>query len=229
MRATEFKNKTLYFRSGNSKLLVWFIGGSFIFSQRDQVYGFLNKLFDKIGHEFDILTFQYPVRFKYTLQQSMLAINDILKDYILQYDEHYAGSMSAGTLLLGAFCQKEKSVKVAKDIGVPQIGLQFKKLISICGLFEPEFNSSLLNGIFNFYIARGTPGIKYYSFYNLSPDKLVIGSVSDFLYQQTLKFISTEKCTFRIFTNPQLGHVFCKLLNYAESLDTIDMISKFLV
>lgn len=224
--AIERDNYTLYTTTTNSKLLVWFNGGAFLASDRTQTYGFLNKLYDRL-EGFDILVFDYPVRFKSTIKQTMLAINKTLSQF-LNYKEYHAGSLSAGSLLLGAFCQKETSPMISKEMQVPQIGITFQSFIGVSGLYETQFYSEILTSMFKFYIMRNTPGYKYYTAYGLNIPKLIISCKNDFLYLQTLKYIAMEPNENIIYENPNLTHGFCLWLNHKESFDVIDSIVDFI-
>lgn len=210
------------------RLLVWFHGGAFIFSDRRMAYGLLNNLFEKISKDTDILVFDYPVRFRHTLRDSLLSINKTLGQFVGLYDEFYSGSISAGTLLMGAFQNKESSPEIAARMKVPIIGVQFKAMIGVCGVYDTRFDSRLLNVLFDFYIMRGTPAPETYTCYNANVPFLVIGSTGDYLFMQTHRFINTHPCDYHIFNDDNLTHVFPLLQNIRESREVIEKVVDFL-
>ncbi|ABO45352.1 unknown [Gryllus bimaculatus nudivirus] len=212
-----------------SNLLVWFHGGAFLYSDRKTAYGFLNNLFEYIKDDCDILVFDYPVRFSNTVRDSMLRCNSIIKKFIFKYKSFYCGGMSAGCLLMGTFIKKETVRGVAEKIQVPVIGVIFKAMIGLCGVYETNFNDSkLLNVAFDFYIMSGTPYPKLYTCYGINLDKLIIGAISEYLYQQTYKYANTEPCNKIIYQNKNLTHSFPLLLNTSESKECIKKIAEFL-
>lgn len=221
------KNYILYSKEGNKNLTIIFHGGAFLFSDFKNAYGFSNSLYEHLK-TFDILIFQYPVRFDFTIEQAMIAINDILKNFINRYDNYTAIGVSAGVLLMGTFLQKEMNKDVAQKICVPQIGLNISKFVAINGVFDTNFNNSVLNKLFSFYIMRGTSSIKNYSCYNLSVPKLIISNTYDFLYEQTKNYIKTEQCSLKIFQNKNLDHRFIFYQNLNETNIAIKSISSFL-
>lgn len=230
----EFKEDGYTLYSGNSNnnqnLLVWFHGGAFLYSDRKTAYGFLNKLYELIKDYCDILVFDYPVRFSNTVRDSMLRCNYIIKKFIFKYTSFYCGGMSAGCLLMGTFIKKETIRGVAEKIKVPVIGVIFKAMIGLCGVYEPNFNNSkLLNSAFDFYIMSGTPSADLYTCYGLNLDKLIVGAISEYLYQQTYKYANTEPCTKIIYQNKNLTHSFPLLLNTPESKECIKSIADFLI
>lgn len=211
------------------RLLVWFHGGAFMFSNRRNSYGLLNRLYARIKSEYDIVVFDYPVRFSNTIHDTMLSINRTLSQFIGKYDEFYCGGLSAGTLLMGAFMKKEADPHVASAIQVPVIGMKFYGAIGVCGLYDTQFDSSLLNSAFDFYIMRNTPKPHLYSCYNSGVPFLVLGAVADYLYPHTHRFVLTEPSEYFIYNNPNLPHTFPLLNNLVESKDCVRRISEFLM
>ncbi|KAI5630646.1 OrNVorf47-like-3 [Venturia canescens] len=217
---------TLYSRPNNKKLFVWFQGGAFLLNNRKTSYGILNALNDALI-EFDILVFDYPLRFSYSVHDAMLATNKIL-DQFHGYNEYYAAGYSAGALLMGAFMQKELNKEIARKMDVPVIGIQFKAIIGICGLYQTEFDSTLLTSLFQFYIMRGTPNKKLYSCYGLSVPTLVIGATAEFLYTQTKKFTKSTGCKLKVFQDTSLPHEFPLMLEFPETKESVESMIEFL-
>lgn len=210
-------------------LLIWFHGGAFLYSDRKSAYGFLNNLYAALKPDCDILVFDYPVRFSHTVRDSMLKCNEIIKKFLFKYTTFFCGGMSAGSLLMGTFLRKEIVPNLATKIKVPPIGITFKAMISLCGVYSVNFNNSkLLNTAFDYYIMSGTAHPELYSCYGINVKKLIVGAVSEYLYQQTYEYVNTEPCEKLIYQNKNLTHSFPLLLNTPESKDCIDKISKFL-
>ena len=242
--ARVYKDHTLYSSSSSSsssstgfedehgkkkKLLIYFHGGAFLFNNRETSYGFLNTLYKKISDAFDILVFDYPVRFKYTVRDSLLAANRIITRYIGSYSDFYGIGMSAGVLLMGAFQNKERSPpSTAARMNVPIIGVKFRAMVGLSGLYDTRFDSELINRLFDFYIMRGTVGSELYTCYNSGIPVLAIGVDSDYLYQQTYRFVTTEPSEFKIYTNPELPHSFPLLVNLSETRDAIEHVADFI-
>lgn len=213
--------------SGHKNLIVVFIGGALLTSNVENSYGMCNYLNEQLGYDYDILTFNYPVRFKNTLHQTMLSINGILSDF-LHYENVHALGISFGALLAGAFYQKESTQSISKHMQVPQIGMEFKSFAAVSGLFETTFNTRLLTKLFSFYTLHATPSPINYNCYGLQIPKLILNARSDFLIAQTVKFIRTEVCTSHIYESTTLPHPFVQYLNLPEARDAIIRISKFI-
>lgn len=222
----ELENYTLYHRENNKKLLVFFNGGAFIYSNRKNTYGLLNEL-STLLKEYDILTFDYPVRFDFTIKETMLNINETLKKF-LNYESYYGLSESAGSLLLGTFCLKESNLDFSKKIEIPQIGINFKCFIGITGVFSIDFNNRILNNLFKIYIMRNTPNLKLYSAFNLNIPRLIISNKYDFLFTQTENFLQNQPSSYKIFENELLPHTFIFSNIYKETSESIQLIFNFL-
>ncbi|ATY70218.1 GrBNV gp19-like protein [Tomelloso virus] len=228
--ATKTGTQTFYTTAGtsNTKLVVIFIGGGGMYSTPSGAYGFANQLNTLLGQDYDILLFSYPVRFKNTILDTMLAINKILKNY-LHYTTIHAVGISFGSLLAGAFYQKEMSSTKATAMKVPQIGMQFASLGIFSGLLECTFNAELATTLFNYYIMRDTPSTINYTCYGMSIPKYVVSANSDFLVAQTAKFLQQEQCEYKIYSTKNLPHAFSQYINLPDAIDSIENYSKFVV
>lgn len=230
--AKEYSYYTVYTGANElhkRNLLVWFNGGGFLYSDRKTTYGILNELSASMP-DFDVLVFDYPVRFRHTVRDAMLAVNKVLSEKTVgRYDNYYASGMSAGTLLMGTFQSKETTPAVADKIKVPAIGIKFKAMVGVCGLYRSTFDSSLLNAMFQFYIMRGTPAAELYSCYGLTDTpKLVISATTEYLYSQTYRFVTLEPCESKVYNNDLLTHSFPLLNNCPEAQDTVKRITAFI-
>lgn len=228
--ATKTAKTTLYSNPGSKhdKLIVVFIGGGGLFSKMTNIYGFTNKLNELMGSDYDILTFEYPIRFKNTILDSMLAINKILLDYI-HYTTIHAVGISFGSLLAGAFYNKEMTLTKSSGMSVPQIGMRFTSLCVLSGVLECNFNVDIITKLFKFYIMRNTPGIINYTCYGLPIPKFIVSANSDFLVAQTSKFIQNETCEYKIYDSKTLPHAFCQLTNLDEAVDSIKRVRDFII
>jgi hypothetical protein len=214
--------------TSNKNLIVMFVGGAFLFGDCRNVLGIGNYLNDLFKERYDIVTFDYPVRFKYTLKDTMLHINKVLINFIM-YENIHVVSISAGTLLAGAFYRKEQDINVSRRMQIPQIGIRFKSFIGLSGLYETTFNSDVLTSLFRFYIMRGTPGIEHYTCFGIDLPKLIITATSDFLFAQSVKFIQNESnVEHEIYRNKHLPHAFMQLMNLDESQKSMTQIYNFI-
>lgn len=229
------ENYTLYTRSAarslpNDNLILIFIGGILLQSDIVKTYGICNYLDNSVGDKYDILVFNYPVRFKYTMQQTLIAINETLKEFIHYKRVHVIG-LSIGCLLAGAFYNKERNDVIAKQMGIPRIGMQFTTFTGFCGLYETTFSSNLLTQLFKFYISRGTPAANNYTCYSLVDiPKLIVSSESDFLISQTIKYcqrIPVDKV--KVYNSKTLPHCFQQYLNLYEARESLDLFITFIL
>lgn len=230
--AHETANYTLYHRAENKKLVIVFNGGAFLFSNRRCIYGLLNYMFDDLhlSDTMDIVVFDYPVRFNYSVYESMLAINRVLKNFVGQYETFYGFGFSAGTLLLGTFIAKESTKETSVKLNIPQIGIKIKCFVGINGVYSTVFDWNLQNKLFAYYIMNDTPSSNLYTCYNLSGvPKLIISNKFDFLSKQTEKFLQSESADSVIYTNKNLPHNFVSLINLTETKDTAYRIVDFLL
>lgn len=215
-------------------LIVFFIGGSFLFQDLSSHYGIGNKLYELMRPDnFDVMLLRYPVRFASTVQQAMLSINETLSKVMLKYKDFYAIGYSAGSLLASVFIQKEIDADYSNKIKIPRIGLHFRKFIGICGLYYPVFmDNMVLTKLFRYYILRSTLSPDMYTVMGTmeSIPKLVISNTTDFLYGQTAKFIQTVPNTaYKIYTNTTLKHTFIENIDLVESKDAFELIRKFIL
>lgn len=229
---------TLYSRARGEKLVVIFVGGSFIKSRLDTHYGLSNALNTQLGDGYDILIFSYPTRFQSfysspTIRDTMLYINGVLSaEYISKYSEYHAIGVSAGALLASAFIRKESDKQASREMSVPSIGLRFSTFVSVCGVLTTEFHVKTITKLFEYYIMRSTPGKGHYSAFNLdsSVRKLIISAYNDFLFAQSNKLVMREHATEKVFfQGPDLPHSFVQAHMLPESEAAIKRISDFII
>lgn len=209
-------------------LIVVFVGGAMLTSNRKGVYGALNYIYSKQEmRNYDLLVFSYPVRFKYTLHDTMLAINEVLKDFV-NYERIHAIGFSIGTLLAGAFYHKEQNKSMAEAMKIPQIGMQFTSFIGVCGMYESKFAADVLTKIFRFYILKNTPASIYYTCYGMTIPRFIISSTSDFLFSQTSKYIQEQSVKYKVYNSKTLPHSFPQYINFTEARDSLDKMMEFI-
>lgn len=228
---------TLYSHAKGNKLVVIFVGGSFIKSRLETHYGLSNALNEQLGDNYDILIFSYPTRFQNfysspTICDTMLYINSVLsEDYVKTYSEYHAIGVSAGALLAAAFIRKESDKQASQEMKVPSIGLKFSTLVTICGVLTTEFHLKTITKLFDFYVMRSTPGKRYYSAFNLdsSVRKLVISAHNDFLFAQSNQLVVREPMIEKVFFHsPDLPHSFVNSQLLPESKAAVKRISDFI-
>jgi hypothetical protein len=229
--ATVTGNVTLYRANVDqpaAALMVVFLGGCGFYCEPAHNYSFLNALHAEIGTDCDLMTFVYPTRFEYTIPQTMLAINEVLRPF-LSYGTIHAVGISFGALLAGAFMQKERSASAASQMQIPAIGMRFATLTTIGGLFESQLDVPLLTGILRHMVLRHTPGLEHYTCYGLlGVPKLVISSAGDFMSPLSAKFIRTERCQAKMFSSSAATHGFFRYVNMEEARETIQLMAEFI-
>lgn len=218
-------------QSGNWKhrdLIVIVIGGAFMLQSLKSYYGIANAMYTSMsGQGYDVVVVQYPVRFKHTIQQAMLSLNETLKDIALTYKACHFIGFSAGALLAGTFIRKERNEQLARAIKVPQIGLRVDSFTSICGLLYANFENDILNALFNFYVMRGTASAKSYHAQALNVPTFLISSQNDILHKQTIRYVRSEQCESKIYKY-KITHLFVQLINLKESQECIKEMIKFI-
>jgi len=174
-------------KSTDDSLIVWFQGGGFLRTDRRSTFGTINDL-SKTMPTFDILTFDYPVRFKHTITDALKFTYRVLdkvrinNDNFKTYTNIHAIGMSAGILLAGAFQQNETYDRANKNIGIPRIGIRFHSITSLCGLLSKSFGNFYLDKLFELFIMRGTDGKEYYTCDELpKTPKFIVSHTNDLL------------------------------------------------
>lgn len=217
----------------NEKLLLVFIGGGFVYNAKENYYEFCSELSKYNSKAFDILIFNYPVRFGNNLTETMLAINSVLIKYKNVYRKFYGLGVSAGALLCGTFIAKEFSDDTSALLGVPRIGLNIEKFISLDGLldFGPLINKSIINTMLvKMFLLKNVANHEAFSCCNIprSVAKLLISSVGDFLYNSQTKLYEAENTMKYVFNNDSLRHCFFQNVDIAESREIIRRIHGFI-
>lgn len=215
----------------NTNLVVWFNGGAFLTTDRRASFGTINCLMQKGHNNTDIVTFDYPTRFKYTVQQSLLHAQKIAQLFFKtrHYKSVHAIGMSAGVMLAGAFQMNEINNDANKKMKLPRTGIRFQSIVTLCGLMMPNFQDRYLNAAFKFYMMRGTPGAEFYTCENITTPMYVVSADSEYLYSQSFRFIqSNSDVRHDLFSNASyLKHTFPLEIEYNETQRVIDNIIDF--
>lgn len=100
---------TLYEGKSSKDLIVWFNGGGFHTTDRRTSFGLLNNFMNVSKSEFDIITFDYNTRFKYTVHDSLIKCQKVTAKFLQKktYDYMHAIGISAGVMLAGAYQTNE--------------------------------------------------------------------------------------------------------------------------
>lgn len=218
----------LYGRADNQSVAVFIIGGAFLFNDFSSHYGFANYLSRRLeASGVNLLMIRYPVRFKNTIYDAMMKINELLKTHALRYKSCQMIGFSAGSLLAGTFVRKEKSKALADLLKVPRIGLTVRSIVGICGLYDVVFDNEILTSLFDFYIMSGTPQSKRYNCQNLGIPSFVVSSKYDMLVKQTTRYAQTEPCSTKIYAE-RLPHAFVQCINLPQAQDAAKLIGEFI-
>lgn len=212
-------------KSRKPNLLIVAVGGSFLLSNLSTHFGFVNELYKRVSDNFDALLVGYPTRFRYTLRDMMLSINNSVSQQ-QGYKSYHAIGFSAGALLLGTFERKERDPKFAKDIDIPRIGSTISSFVSICGLLQPNFGVTLYDALYSYYIARGTPSWKLYTCYGMQIPRMIVTSRDDLLFDQSVDFLATQSAKELVFQD-KLPHTFAQNVKLPQSIQVIDAVAKF--
>lgn len=228
---------TLYrgVKSVGKNLIVWFNGGAFLRTDRRSSFGVINDL-SKLLSTFDIVTFDYPVRFIHTVADALKRVYLVLGALGIgvgdkpTYTNIHAVGTSAGVLLAGAFQQNETYNIANKKIGIPRLGVRFSSITSLCGLLTQSFDIYYLDKLFEFFVMRGTAGKEYYTCVNLSKTpKFVASTIKDYLFSSAIRFLDTEVSTSHIYNSRKLMHSFPLTPHLPETQDLLKRITIFII
>lgn len=100
---------TLYEDDSAKNLIVWFNGGSFHTTDRRTSFGFLNDFINASKAKYDIITFDYHIRFKYTVHDSIVNCQQVIAKFLQKkaYKQMHAIGILAGVMLAGAYQTNE--------------------------------------------------------------------------------------------------------------------------
>lgn len=225
---------------------MYFEPSGFVLCDQRYSYGLLNLLNAELD-TYDIVTFDYPVRFESTVQRaaqfSTRVIHTVRRKHA--YTKMFAIGTSAGflpacalqtyatqkdsreTMRLTTHCEANDDRYEAQHPAY----YKFDALVSLCGLLSPSFSDKTLSRLFTFLIMRRRPGVKHYTCYNLeSVPKLIVTSESEYLFNQSILFLSYNKSsTSKIYDKSfALPHAFVLLPHIPETRECVTLTARFI-
>ncbi|UDM55342.1 gp19-like protein [Phenacoccus solenopsis nudivirus] len=227
---------TLYSNASgkNNKLLVFVQGGAFLTCDIETTYALMNEFAERLS-EFDVVTFDYGVRFSYTIQNMVQHVYKIIQKCreFRNYTILHGIGMSAGSLIIGAMQTCEyKNLNDLMRLKDPsdKNNYKFETFTSLCGLLNTTFRNSYLDFLFRNYLLRKTPASVYYTCYDLPElKKFIISSQSEYLKHQSIEFVAKEKCQYEIYSADfNLTHTFPLFTNINKTQECIENVVKFI-
>jgi acetyl esterase/lipase len=221
--------------SGNSNtLVIWFHGGCFIDERPKNILPFL-EFFSEYAHAVDIFTFDYPLPFKFSFDDTLIYVNYILKDLLAQHDYtnvYFAGD-SAGAFFAVKTMEIEMSSSMRKELKVDAIGCHINGFIGICGFYDTTFNNNALGEmVFKFYLMRNIKSTKKYKKSNVIHPMLIVTSSSDFLLDQSRNFADRHRSypnnSYKVFNTPNTTHCFLTNIHLPETKELAVDILEFI-
>jgi len=220
-------------------LVVFVQGGAFLITSINTTYGLLNSLNEALPDStYDIVVFDYCVRFRYTIQNSVTHVYKVIRHCRLlkPYTRLHGIGMSAGSLICGAMqtCEQNTTLDKKMCVRLPNehASYSFRCFVSLCGLLSTRFDNTYLDWLFRVYLTRGSAGTQYYSCYDLSPQLpvLIVSSESEFLALQSIRFVASQNCDSLIFpAKDSLPHTFPLFPNIEQTVRIVDRIKSFVL
>lgn len=225
----EFKQYLLKHENATN-LLIWIHGGAFIKAEPDSILPYIGMIYDEL-HEFDILVFDYPVIYNFTLFHTLEYIHETIEKYAKKdkYQNFIMGGDSAGIFYALVLLNIEKSLSYAQQANLKPLNINYKCLISACGFFHSNQNE-LFKKVFKFYVGRGVQNLTHLSVNLIQIPSLLITSVNDFVYNQNVKFHrnNPSTTTLQVFEkNDTLLHNFMSYTGLPETMESVKMIKNF--
>lgn len=200
-------------RSGgkvSTSCLIWFHGGCFIQEEPTNVLPFLEVL----SSDINVYTFDYPLPFDFTLDETLLYINKNLRKFFdtTPHDKYFVGGDSAGTFLAQKTYEQEITQvhELPGRFLLPELSM-VHAFVGVCGFYDMKFgNNKIGELVFNFYVLRGVENKKKYQTTISFPNNLLITSSSDFLNRQTIIYndMHRSRSILVSYTTPNSIHCF---------------------
>lgn len=197
--------------------LIWFHGGCFIQEKPSNVLPFLEML----SQDMNVYTFDYPLPFDFTLDDTLVYINKNLKDFFNEYsfDTYAIGGDSAGTFLALKLYEFQTIKTDLYLEPLPEL-LNVQKFVGVCGFYDMTFGGNKMGEMaFNFYVLRGVSNKKKYISNVSYPNNLLLTSSSDFLNRQTTVFNDKFRNVSDLisYTTPNSIHCFIASTHLPET------------
>lgn len=215
-------------------LIVWFHGGCFLQEHPRLVLPFLGLLRKSLPN-CDILTFDYPLPFDYTLHDSLASSVEVIRGEIENghYTNHYIAGDSAGAFFAVLVANLQNDSTLSAQLDVERLPMKtFNGLIIVSGFLDATFgNKMFLEKCFQFYIARNTRNFHLYRTDRIFIPSMIFTSKHDFLYQQNVKFalrnIESES-HLKVYEADTARHDYISYTNIPETFDTVKIIDEFI-
>lgn len=214
-------------KQGSKVCLIWFHGGCFIQEEPTNVLPFLEVL----SNDINVYTFDYPLPFDFTLDQTLIYINKNLRQFFdtTPHEQYFVGGDSAGTFLaLKLYEQQMLDNEYLSPL--PELTTA-KAFVGVCGFYDMKFgNNKLGEFCFDFYVLRGVNNKKKYRTTISFPSNLLITSSSDFLNRQTILYndIYRSRSILINYTTPNSIHCFITSTALPETVEAAQKIISFL-
>lgn len=228
--------KTYYQKSNNDTdtLLIWFHGGCFMEETPKTTLPFVQLVGDTV--KIDVLTFDYPLPFDYTLDDTFRYINKIINTFLeksRKYSNIFFGGDSAGAFLATKTMEFETNAMARSVLNIDKLGCQINGFIGICGLYDTTFSQNRLGEmLFKFYVLRGCKNHSIYQNVIMKYPMHVQTSTNDFLIRQTQQFYdknrASEHTSIHLFKTSNSTHCFITITSLPETIESIEMIKSFI-
>lgn len=211
----------------SSSCLIWFHGGCFIQEEPTNVLPFLEML----SQDINIYTFDYPLPFDFTLDETLEYINKNLRKFFNEHTHqtYFIGGDSAGTFLAQKIYEREIKEHY-KYNPLPEVR-KVNAFVGVCGFYDMKFgNNKMGEFFFNFYVLRGVEDKKQYQSTMAFPNNLLITSSSDFLNRQSIMHhdLYRSRSILINYTTPNSIHCFITSTTLPETTRAANEIIQFL-
>lgn len=213
---TEIVNKyafKLKWKQPTSKVVVWIVGGSFMFADKRAAIGTANYLRRKMTDSInaDSIVVDYPVAFNVNLKTMIISLQQTLKEAVEPYDYVHYVAYSAGVYLLLNVLRLENESSLATRVGIPPVGLKSNSASLCNGFYDTKnISSRILQFLFNTYIAREYTNTKYFGIGVLDIPHTIYTNKNDFLVSQSAAYASINQkrsdVVYRYSTDDKISH-----------------------
>ena len=224
-------NQYLLKHENSTNLLIWIHGGAFIKAEPDSILPYVGMIYDELPN-FDILVFDYPVIYNFTLFHTLEYIHQTIEKYsrYKNYENFVMGGDSAGVFYALVLMNIETSQSYAQQAQLKPLNINYKCLISACGFFHSNQNE-LFKKIFKFYIGRGVSNLTHLSVNIIKIPSLLITSINDFVYNQNVRFHrnNPDSTKLQVFEKSDtLLHNFMAYTGLPETMESVKLIKTFI-
>lgn len=234
----ELEYKKNYFKQyllkneNSDTLIIWYHGGCFIQDHPQIVLPFLGSLRRELPN-CDILTFEYPLPYDFTLDDSLAFGNYVISKNILpKYKNYYICGDSAGSYFAAITANIQDSNTLHTVLHLDKLDLNFNGLISVSGFFDQTFDDNIiLKNLFRLYVARYVKNFNALRTTEIFIPSLIFTSKQDFLYRQNVQFSQTNQhrdSYLKVFDSRESVHDFISYTALPETKECIELIREFI-